>query len=104
MKKILKILLQTIIALLVIISIVVAVRYFEGYITRKNFIPIKAEIVFAVNTKTSRYSAATKLTIKYQLNGKNKQSTIIAPIYDYKKGEKITVYINPKDEKDIRVP
>jgi hypothetical protein len=37
-------------------------------------------------------------------NNEYKKSTIIAPVYDYKNGDTIAVYINPKDNNDIRVP
>ena len=75
----------------------------ENYI-KKNFIPVEAEVIFFVNTKINRNAARTKLTVEYILNNETGKTTIIAPIYDYKIGSKITIYINPKDENDIRIP
>ncbi|MDR2925829.1 MAG: hypothetical protein LBU76_07785 [Azoarcus sp.] len=104
MKNISNTLLRCAITLLIIFSITVTIKYVNNYYVKKNFTPIEAKIIFSVKTKPNRKSVVTKLTVEYIFNNKKRISTIIAPIYDYKKGENITIYINPKNEKDIRIP
>ena len=97
-----KIILRSILVIIFCFSILVVLKICNENYIRKNFTPIKAEVTFFVNTKISRNVARTKLTVEYILNGETKKTTIIAPIYDYKIGSKITIYINPKNENDIR--
>ena len=100
----LKVVLKFILVIILCFSILVVLKVCnENYLT-KNFIPVKAEVIFFVNTKISRNVARTKLTVEYIFNGETRKTTITAPFYDYKIGSKITIYINPKDENDIRVP
>ena len=99
-----KIILKPILAIILGFSILVILKICNEIYIKKNFIPITAEVTFFVNTKISKNVARTKLTVEYILNGETRKTTIIAPIYDYKVGSKIIIYINPKDENDIRVP
>ena len=99
-----KTILKLILAIIFGFSILVVQKMCNENYIKKNFIPVNAEVIFFVNTKTSKNVAGTKLTVEYILNDETRKTTIIAPIYHYKIGSKITIYINPKDENDIRVP
>jgi hypothetical protein len=99
-----KIALKFILVIIFCFSILVILKMCNENYIKKNFIPVKAEVTFFVNTKISRNVARTKLTVEYILNDETRKTTIIAPIYDYKIGSKITIFIKPKNENDIRVP
>ena len=103
-KSVLKNILKILIPIVLAFSFLVILKMCSEYNIRKNYIPAKAEVIFFVNTKIARNVARTKLTVEYMYKDEKKKTTIIAPIYNYKIGSEITIYINPKDEDDIRVP
>jgi hypothetical protein len=100
----LKVIFKLILVIIIAFSILVILNLYNANSIKKNYIPVKAEVIFFVNTKIARNVARTKLTVEYVYKNENKKMTIIAPIYDYKIGSEITIYINPNDENDIRVP
>ena len=102
--NILNVILKLILGVVLAFSVLVILNLCNAYSIKKNFIPVKAEVTFFVVTKVARNVARTKLTVEYTYNSENKKVTIIAPIYNYKIGSEITIYINPDDENDIRVP
>jgi len=72
---------------------------------KKNFIPVEAEITFSITSKRRIGGYATRVNIKYTYNGEQKTAReIIAPLGNYKTGYKITIYIDPKDENNIKIP
>ena len=100
----LKSIIKSLLTIVLVFSFLVVLKMCSAYKIKKNYIPVKADVTFFVNTKIARNVARTKLTVEYLYNDEKKKTTIIAPVYDYKIGSEITIYINPKDENDIKVP
>jgi uncharacterized lipoprotein YehR (DUF1307 family) len=91
-----------------VVFVVLIIFLINQYNNRKyvveNFNAIEANITFVFNTGRMA-KARTILDIEYMYNNQKVKSKITRQWNGndyYKKGEKITIYINPDDENDIR--
>jgi len=71
---------------------------------RENYMKIEAEITFAGKRGTA-YRTKALLFVTYSYADKNYTATITRPYRKeeyYKKGDKITIYINPNNPEEIK--
>jgi hypothetical protein len=99
--------LKKILFIIAVIAVCISFVYLTQIIRenniKKNYIPVEAKVTSVMNAKINR-RFATRLKVKYVFNNETREGKITTSYFtEYSVGGKIIIYINPKDENDIRV-